>query len=328
MRNKRWINEHNEGMTGRRIRKVLVAAFAAASLMMAVPVGASEAPTEAAPSATPASETTVTPTNAASGNEILPVADAPATNTFTLQFTYHPDGTTSVPISGAEFTIFKVADLQVKDQVATYAPVDGFKSVASYESKTDPNALSYEGMTASESLTAAKALAAEVGSASGEKGTTDAAGSYKYENLAPGMYLVMQTGKTGMADLYKTLDPFLVQVPTYFKNEAGDQYEWNADVIASPKPETELDITSPPRTSTTTTPRQSRTTTTPTTTKKPTKKPTATPKKSNTTVRRTTTTNRTSTVKTGDRQPIVFWFGIACLAMAIILIVVNRRRKV
>jgi len=316
MRNKRWINEHNEGMTGRRIRKVLVAAFAAASLMMAVPVGASEAPTEAAPSATPATETTVTPTNAASGNEILPVADAPATNTFTLQFTYHPDGTTSVPISGAEFTIFKVADLEVKRQVATYVPAGNFKSVSSSD---------YEGMTASASLTAAKSLAAEAASsASGVKGTTDSNGSYKYENLEPGMYLVMQTGKTGMADLYKTLDPFLVQVPTYYKNEAGDQYEWNADVIASPKPETELNITPPPRTTTVAPSRNPSKKVTPTPTKK---KSTPTPTKKTTTVRRTTTTNRTTTVKTGDRQPIVFWFGIACLAMAIILIVVNRRRK-
>ncbi len=61
--------------------------------------------------------------------------------------------------------------------------------------------------------------------------TTGRDGTVRFTGLRSGMYLVVQTGATGEAADYTTMQPFLVMAPR-FENGV-----WNKVVNAKPKPE-------------------------------------------------------------------------------------------
>ncbi len=59
----------------------------------------------------------------------------------------------------------------------------------------------------------------------GISGVTDMRGTVTFSDLAPGIYLVKQTGSTGKSEKYETAKPFLVSIPS----------EEGYDVICYPK---------------------------------------------------------------------------------------------
>lgn len=120
-----------------------------------------------------------------------------------------------VAISSAEFTLYRVAEIAENNSIYEYKFVEAF--VNSGKSTDD---LSDE--------KTAKALAEYVKKhkISGISAKTDKKGFVKFNNLALGMYLAVQTGSVaGFADC----TPFLVSVPL---NESGD---FVYDVDATPK---------------------------------------------------------------------------------------------
>ena len=124
-------------------------------------------------------------------------------------------------IAGAEFTIYKVASI---DPGSTYELIDPFTS-----EKIDFNGT----VTAAQMNAAAQSMAktAQAKKLKGKKATTDSTAKAKFGTLDMGVYLVVQTGAKDTAAKYKTMAPFLVNVPQFNGGET------TYDVVASPKPE-------------------------------------------------------------------------------------------
>ena len=124
-------------------------------------------------------------------------------------------------ISGAEFTIYQVAKIGEGNR---YELIDPFTN-----EKVDFNGT----MTAAQMNAAAQSMAktASAKKLKGKKATTDSTAKAKFGKLDMGVYLVVQTGAKDTATKYKTMAPFLVNVPQF--NGGKTTY----DVVASPKPE-------------------------------------------------------------------------------------------
>lgn len=157
-------------------------------------------------------------------------ADEPdATLTLVVQ---HKQGNTEKAIAGAAFTAYQVAEL---NEDGYYDLIDPFT-----KTKVDLNSK----MTTREMLAAAKSMAS-VASAQKVKGTTStttAAGKAAFGKLVPGIYLVAQTGATGDATKYATMDSFLINVPQI--KDGTVIY----DVVASPKPALKAEAKTGPKT--------------------------------------------------------------------------------
>lgn len=213
-----------------------------------------------------------------------------------------PNGTKEIPISGAELTAMKVADLSVTDGFANYSSIPAFAALS----------VEYNGMTTNQSNKVAASMSKMIADSPADfapekgittmKGVTDASGKVKFsgDTLTPGMYLIRETNRTGKALDYEIIKPYLVSVPEYC---AG---EWIAAVEAEPKMEP---VKVPPTTTSTTT------TTTRTTTKP------APP----TTTKPPVVTRVAKWVNTGDGTRIVTWTAIL-LVSALAMFILNRKR--
>lgn len=155
----------------------------------------------------------------------VPDVDTSRSDTLTIQMIYHKTVDESVPVSGEKFTIYKVADLETKGGSAIYTPTSDFKSVD----------IDYDGLSKSDSAKAAKKMAALVESTgkAGTMATTDSEGNAKFTGLSHGIYLVIETSKTGKAKAYSNVDPFLVQVPGV--ERVDEENTWNYDVVSEVK---------------------------------------------------------------------------------------------
>ena len=124
-------------------------------------------------------------------------------------------------IAGAEFTIYKVASIEPGHP---YELIDPFTN-----EKIDFNGT----VTAAQMNAAAQSMAktAQAKKLKGKKATTDSTAKAKFGTLDMGVYLVVQTGAKDTAAKYKTMPPFLVNVPQFNGGET------TYDVVASPKPE-------------------------------------------------------------------------------------------
>ena len=140
-------------------------------------------------------------------------------------------GVEATPISGAELTVYKVADMSVNIGNVKFTPTTDFESVP----------VDYKDMTADDSNKAAADLYKKVESANiaGQKAVSDAMGEAKFGELPNGMYLIVQTGASGDAENYTRLKPYLAMLPMQSMDVAN---EWNYDVESYPK--TELGIES------------------------------------------------------------------------------------
>lgn len=158
-------------------------------------------------------------------NGSMPALKQSSTLTIKTQFT---DEEIVTPISGVLMTIYKVADLTVKDGMATYTPTEKFESVK----------INYKEMTASASNEAAQKLYELVkdGEITGETKESDGNGVINYGSVENGMYLVVQTGANGDATEYSQFAPYLISAPQPVPDNT-----WEYDVVSIPKSEVQAD---------------------------------------------------------------------------------------
>lgn len=174
---------------------------------------------------------------AVSAKEIdqMPELEAGRTGTLSAELSYKNDAGKDVAIPGVTLEAVKVADLTV---------INGGSSTYTLTSDFAESGIDFEGMTASESNEAAKALKSIVlnKSLTGQSRVTDEKGQVCFENLEPAMYLILQTANEDLIPLYTEMDPYLISVPLG-KNENGAA-SWQYVVKSEPK----LEIVSKPRT--------------------------------------------------------------------------------
>ena len=138
--------------------------------------------------------------------------------------TKYMDEDKTFEINGVELVAFKVADIYAQNGNVWFKSTPDFANVK----------VNYDGMTANDSLKAAKLLYAEalekelVGMKQISQG-----GIANFGNVPFGMYLVAQTNAQGDAKNYKSIEPFLVMVPQAMI-EMGVE-DWNYEVVSIPK---------------------------------------------------------------------------------------------
>lgn len=135
-----------------------------------------------------------------------------------------------VPISGAELSLVKAADLKAD---GSYELTEPFADIASMKTYISGNG------TSSDARMAADEAAAAAAEADGAvKEVTDSSGTAVFTVKDYGIYLLYETGKTGTAAKYGSIQPMLTSLPAYTE-ENGWQYDtevlpkFNADTGTS-----------------------------------------------------------------------------------------------
>ena len=149
----------------------------------------------------------------------------------TINFVQDKDNGESQKISGGEFTAYRIADLSVSGGGVYYTCVDPYKGIAKFDD--DGKEITFDGISSDISHEYAMECAKQKGTAIASAVSSESGASY----LAikdPGMYLVMETGRSGKAAQYETVDPFLVSVPA-LSIEPDSVVKWVYDVNTYPK---------------------------------------------------------------------------------------------
>ncbi|MDY2960419.1 MAG: pilin N-terminal domain-containing protein [Hornefia sp.] len=173
---------------------------------------------------------------AKTGNNIVPPLKDGKEGTLIIE--YKQQGSKGETIlDGVEFSIYKVANLEVKNQFANYILTKEFHD----------NIIRFENMKASESNRAAKKLYGIVKSHNLRllRKKTDLYGIAKFTEIEHGMYLVVQTGKYEKNKVKYYSEPFLVSVP--LATLKGNTNIWRYSVLAKPKTTTKKFIHKPDR---------------------------------------------------------------------------------
>ena len=218
-------------------------------------------------------------------------------------------------ISGAKFSVYRVAEIQVNGADYTFQYIGAYSSVS-----TDPSQQS--NLNASLARELAQIAAGQQATAELTTGTD---GSAKFENMDTGLYVVVQTGTSGS---YVQIDPFLVTIPMEDSNGAltydVDTYPKHSNPSTQAPTETIQESTSP------TTPNAQETTVTIQESTSPTnpnaQETTVTIDESTspTTANAATTTEESSTSSSTPRrlpQTGQLWWPVMFLALAGILLV-------
>lgn len=238
------------------------------------------------------------------GSAATAVPDLPADAGYSLTLSLKekstgPNGTKEVPISGAELTAIKAADLDVSGGSAVYTSIPAFAGLS----------VNYDGMTTDQSNEVAAVMSDMVTAAPGRftpangittmKAVTDESGKVVFsgDSLTPGMYLILETNRSGAAKNFETIKPYLVSVPEFI---AG---EWIVQVEAEPK----MELVKPPQISEETT-----------------KKPTPTQP---VTVRPTAATRFAQWVNTDDGTRIIMWTALLLTTVVALALIVRKRRE-
>ncbi|MCH4071975.1 pilin N-terminal domain-containing protein [Pseudoramibacter sp.] len=141
-----------------------------------------------------------------------------------LRFIFN-DNKTRKAISGAEFTLYRAADLSVSGNTAVFTPLAPFKA----------HQVDYDHLSASGSEDAAAAFAKLTAKASpAAKAVTDQNGTARFSALPYGMYLVVQTGASGQAAAYEKVEPFLAMAPEAMDQGDGHS-QWDYYAVVYPK---------------------------------------------------------------------------------------------
>jgi hypothetical protein len=155
-------------------------------------------------------------------NNVPPLSGQPAS--LELRFIFN-DNKTQKAIFGAEFTLYRVADLSVSGNAAVFTPLAPFQA----------HPVDYNHLSASASENAAAAFAKRTAKANpAAKATTDSNGTARFSALPYGMYLVVQTGTSGQAAAYDNVDPFLAMVPEGVDQGNGHSL-WDYYAVVYPK---------------------------------------------------------------------------------------------
>ena len=143
----------------------------------------------------------------------------------TLTLTYKAEDNNKA-ISGAQVTIYKIADLSVSYGDAKYTLIE--------ELSSDYPNINFDGMSSEEIDKIAEEMsnkhlkeAAEV--------TTDDKGICKFTDLEPGLYLIKEKAKIGAAKDYEYFKSFIINVPFPKTEEGVYDGHWIYDVEALPK---------------------------------------------------------------------------------------------
>lgn len=145
----------------------------------------------------------------------------------TLTLTYKAEDNNKA-ISGAQVTIYKIADLSVSYGDAKYTLIE--------ELSSDYPNINFDGMSSEEIDKIAEEMsnkhlkeAAEV--------TTDDKGICKFTDLEPGLYLIKEKAKIGAAKDYEYFKSFIINVPFPKTEEGVYDGHWIYDVESLPKTE-------------------------------------------------------------------------------------------
>jgi len=131
-------------------------------------------------------------------------------------------------IDGAEVSIKKIAGLTVKNGNAKYTLIDSLK-----EKHPD---LKFDGMVSEDLDALAKQLREEV-TEYDKKAVSDKDGKVNFEGLEYGLYLIVETGKSGTASNFADFKAFIVNVPFPVVDPAKYKGSWNYNVDVKPKAE-------------------------------------------------------------------------------------------
>lgn len=153
------------------------------------------------------------------------------TYSLTVNFVQDKDNGESEKINGGEFTAYKVADLSVSGGGVYYTCVDPYKGIAKFDD--DGKEITFDGISSDISHEYAMECAKQKGTAIASAVSSESGASY-LTIKDPGMYLVMETGRSGKAAQYETVDPFLVSVPA-LSIEPDSVVKWVYDVNTYPK---------------------------------------------------------------------------------------------
>ena len=132
------------------------------------------------------------------------------------------------PISGAQVSVYKIATLSVKNGDAKYTIVD--------ELQKDYSKIDFNGMS-SEDLDKLALELVDKDIKEATNATTDDSGFCKLEGLEPGLYLIREKAKLGLATEYEEFKPFILNAP--FPEIENTKYngKWTYDIEAIPKTE-------------------------------------------------------------------------------------------
>lgn len=230
--------------------------------------------------------------------------------TLMVDVTYF-DEDLEVPITGAELTLYKVADLTVSNGYALYRLTEPFSD----------SGVDLGSMTAARSIEAAGILYDIVTEKKLEgKMVISEDGIVDFGEVSHGMYLIAQTGARDEARDYKRIDPYLVMAPQPLTDidETGEN-DWEYDVLSIPKmvegdyePPDEEDDDEPEKKKE----------------KEKDKEKVKEPEKEKEKVTETEKGKRAESTKTGDETRLYVWVSLIPIALsAMILIGMLRRRS-
>lgn len=167
-------------------------------------------------------------TVSATGVDQMPPLEEERKGTLSASLSYKNGKGEKVAIQGVTLEVFRVAELEV---------INGGSSKYTLTSDFAGSEIELEGISASESNKAAKTMKAIVleKELKGQAAVTDANGKVVFQNLEPGMYLVMQTANEDTVPEYTEMDPYLVSVPLGETSDGGNT--WKYEVNTVPKAE-------------------------------------------------------------------------------------------
>lgn len=145
----------------------------------------------------------------------------------TVSFVYTKENGNETGIEGAEFAIYKVANLTAAGGSVEWQTVEPYRQFAVYDGSRENT---YNSLDTDASITLAEKMAKVENKNAYSTGTTGKDGKVTF-GIQPsdfGMYLVVQTKE---AEGYTGTDPFLVSAP----EAEGDPLAWNYAVTVAPK---------------------------------------------------------------------------------------------
>ena len=158
-------------------------------------------------------------------------------DTGTLKVVFEKEDS-DVYIEGAAISVYKIADIFVNGNTASYVLTENYSDFAVMEDDRD---VTFDGISASASADLAKRMA-EAAINPAASGVTDENGFFDAGRLETGMYLICQTGRTGVSEQYSMFEPFFISIPVFDE----EQKVWVIDVTAYPKTRVSVTVTPVP----------------------------------------------------------------------------------
>ena len=151
----------------------------------------------------------------------MPALDLSKTGSLTVVFNYTDDGIVT-HLSGAEISIVRVADVGWQGGGVFYTVLPQYlaKESKALDILLGDNAVAKSNL--------AETFVSAVSSYE-KKQITNGVGQVVFNDLSFGMYLVVETSKSGVAEKYESFKPFIVCVPL------ASEGAWKYNVVSDPK---------------------------------------------------------------------------------------------